>query len=165
MSMGKIKYIIAKNNFFDIDLYPQGSFRNDFIDNGNGTITDRATDLMWQKSGSGKSLDNNRIKKYIKELNNRKFAGYSSWRLPTVDELASLINNTKVNGVFLDPLFDNKQYRCWTIDPYDYSYSAYEAAFIINFKTGNVDFSAWATWDAAYTKNVSNYVRAVCSVQ
>ncbi len=31
--------------------------RNDFVDNGDGTVTDRATGLMWTKRDSGKAMD------------------------------------------------------------------------------------------------------------
>ena len=31
--------------------------KNDFHDNGDGTITDRATGLMWQKADSGKGMN------------------------------------------------------------------------------------------------------------
>jgi adenylate cyclase len=47
-----IEQVLKKYNFFENDRNAIGSFKNDFVDNGDGTITDRATGLMWQKNGS-----------------------------------------------------------------------------------------------------------------
>ena len=65
--------------------------QNDYQDNGDGTVTDRATGLTWQQSGSQKMLEYEDAKKYVEGLNRDRFAGYTDWRLPTVDELASLL--------------------------------------------------------------------------
>jgi len=51
-----VKAMLAKYNFFDRTKHPGGAFVNDFVDNGNGTVTDRATGLMWQKDGSSDGM-------------------------------------------------------------------------------------------------------------
>jgi hypothetical protein len=56
----KINKMLAKCGFFDSFRNPRGSFVNDLIDNNDGTVTDKATGLMWQKSGSSTRLDNQR---------------------------------------------------------------------------------------------------------
>ena len=49
-----------------------------FIDNGDGTVTDTITGLMWQKSDGGEmTIENART--YCSTLT---LAGYSDWRLP-----------------------------------------------------------------------------------
>jgi len=56
--------------------------------NGDGTVTDLNTDLMWQQDpGSKKSYDG-----AVSELDNFHLAGYNDWRLPTIKELYSLID-------------------------------------------------------------------------
>lgn len=91
---------------------------NDFEDNGNRTITDHATGLMWQKSVSGRGYMCTEAETYILKLNSGKFAGYTDWRLPTVDELKSLITPKKITGNrFIDPIFDTPGW-CWSSDIY-----------------------------------------------
>lgn len=85
---------------------------NKYIDNGNGTITDSKTGLMWTKKDSytdlNKCLDWNASKNYVSGL---KTGGHSDWRMPSVDELKSLYDETKSNITFnngpvhLDPIF------------------------------------------------------------
>lgn len=47
-----IETVVKNYNFFDKELNEKGDFPNDFVDNGDGTITDRATGLMWEQKGS-----------------------------------------------------------------------------------------------------------------
>ncbi len=90
---------------------------NDFKDNEDGTITDHATGLMWQRSDSDKIMNYWDAKAYIDELNHKKFAGYSDWRLPTVDELKSLITkNKQSNNLYIYPIFNGGYLSFWTAD-------------------------------------------------
>ncbi|MCP4105652.1 MAG: DUF1566 domain-containing protein [Desulfobacteraceae bacterium] len=118
-----VRDIIRKHNFYSGTFFISGKkwqnilgdFRNDFTDNGNGTVTDAVTGLVWQKSGSSKDTFKN-AKSCIQGLNKKEFAGYSDWRLPTLEELASLLEEKEVNGLYIDPLFDRKQRNCWSSD-------------------------------------------------
>lgn len=90
---------------------------NEYEDNGNGTVTDHFTGLMWQQSGSKTYIAYEKIDKYIESLNDEGFAGFNDWRLPTVDELASLLEPAKQdNDLFIKPVFDRAQSWCWTTD-------------------------------------------------
>ena len=111
-----IRKSLKAHNFYDRDLNKHGSFVNNFVDSGGGTIPDRATGLMWEKGGSPTPRSLKRARSYVKKLNKDKFAGYSDWRLPTIEELASLLESQKTNGRHIDPLFDQKQARCWSSD-------------------------------------------------
>ncbi|MBW1695041.1 MAG: DUF1566 domain-containing protein, partial [Deltaproteobacteria bacterium] len=137
-SLGKIKYIIAKNNFFEKNLFPQGSFKNEFIKNSSGTITDKSTGLMWQKAGSLEMLPNKTAKSYIQQLNKDKFAGYSDWRLPTIEELASLLKNKNSGSLYIDSIFDKKQSRCWSIDERLWDNGDIMMAWIADFSSGEI---------------------------
>jgi formylglycine-generating enzyme required for sulfatase activity len=69
-----------------------------FTDNGNGTITDNYTGLMWQKFQSASTLTWEEALVYSKNLT---LAGKTDWRLPNVKELQSL-NDVKL----MKPSFD-----------------------------------------------------------
>lgn len=88
-----------------------------YIDNGDGSIIDKNTGLMWTKKDSyadlGRCLDWNASKDYVSNL---KIGGHSDWRLPTVDELKGIyeqsksntVSNTIINGKYiahLDKIF------------------------------------------------------------
>jgi hypothetical protein len=161
-----ITKMLVKYDFFDISRNPFGSFVNDLVDNNDGTVTDKATELMWEKNGSG-ILYTRRAKEYIEQLNRQRFAGHSDWRMPTVEELASLLAKRRTNGVHIAPVFDYKQTRCWTIDPCDPTASHLRGAWIIDFQNGEVSqaFFSWRGGRANYSKNHENYVKAVRSVK
>ncbi len=67
--------------------------RNDFHDNGDGTITDHATGLMWQKVDSGQGMDWGHALSYAANL---KLAGHTDWRLPNAKELQSIVDYTRI---------------------------------------------------------------------
>ena len=97
-------------------------------------MTDRATGLTWEKSGSPESLAYKGAKAYVDGLNRDRLAGHSDWRLPTVDELASLLEPEEKNGdLYIDPIFDEKQRWCWTSDQ-----RASGGAWGVRFFLGNV---------------------------
>ena len=90
---------------------------NEYTDNGDRTVLDHATGLMWQQSGSKEWLTYDDGKKYVEGLNMDRFAGYDDWRLPTIDELTSLLEpEKKDNGLYIDPIFDKNQWWCWSAD-------------------------------------------------
>lgn len=68
---------------------------------------------------------------YIKELNRQEFAGYSDWRLPTLEEAMSLMEREKKNGLYIDPVFERKQEWIWTADKESAS-----RAWVVSFDYG-----------------------------
>ena len=93
-----------------------GVSRNDFVNNGDGTILDRATGLMWQQAhrpAYGRWKD---AQAYMAQLNREWFAGYADWRLPTIEECCTLFTPTRENdGLFISPSFTNRMW-IWTAD-------------------------------------------------
>jgi ribosomal protein S18 len=53
-------------------------------------IADRATGLMWQKAGSHQGMPLAATGPYVDRLNAGKYAGFTGWRLPTLEEAMSL---------------------------------------------------------------------------
>ncbi len=81
--------------------------QNHFADNGNGTVTDLATGLMWQKADSGKGLNWQEALRYAETLS---VSGVVRWRLPSAKELQSLVDYTRspdtTDSAAIDPVFD-----------------------------------------------------------
>ena len=156
--------LLVKYNFFDSQLNPEGFFNNDFVDNGDGTITDRATGLMWERGGSETDRDKDRAVFYVDKLNKSRFAGYSNWRLPTLEELASLLNKDKKNGVHIHPMFESKQKHCWTSD---LGTDTRQVVWIVDFAEGktNEAFIVSTATLQHYSRFATNYVRAVRSIK
>jgi len=84
--------------------------QNDFADNGNGTITDSATDLMWSQDDSSEGLDWEEALAWVAEKNAENHLGYSDWRLPNAKELQSIVDYSRspetTGSAAIDPLFN-----------------------------------------------------------
>lgn len=63
--------------------------KNSFVDNGDGTISDLATGLMWQRADDGVARNWEESLEYCENLT---IAGFSDWRLPNAKELHSIVN-------------------------------------------------------------------------
>ncbi len=61
-----------------------------FTDNGDGTVTDNLTGLMWDQTGN--RFGTSTWAQALIDANGLPLAGYGDWRLPNVGELESLIN-------------------------------------------------------------------------
>jgi hypothetical protein len=72
-----VRTMLKKHDFFDSEWNPNGSFNNDFVDNGDGTVTDKATGLMWERIGSLGPLSHEDATRYIVSLKHKRFLGYS----------------------------------------------------------------------------------------
>jgi hypothetical protein len=85
----------------------------DYTDNGDGTVTDNVTGLMWEKlSRDGSIHDVNNIYTWVQGLDTKmdaldaaSFAGHTDWRLPNIREVQSLYtygggSEVQVAGVF-----------------------------------------------------------------
>ncbi|UZP66129.1 DUF1566 domain-containing protein [Desulfovibrio mangrovi] len=68
------------------------------LDKGDGTVLDAATGRMWQKLGSDYPLTWPEANDYVAWLNETAFAGHADWRLPTVDELATIMEEPPMLG-------------------------------------------------------------------
>ena len=83
---------------------------NNFVDNGDRTITDTATGLTWQQTDSIKTMDWPSALNYCESLT---FAGHSDWRLPNVKELQSIVDYSRSpetsNSAAIAPLFITTQ--------------------------------------------------------
>ncbi len=143
-----------------------------YTDNGDGTITDNVTGLMWEKLSDDGDVVHDKDLTYtwytaftnkIASLNaGGGFAGYTDWRLPNVMELESLRDFGRV-GPSVDPAFDSgctagcSVFTCsCTRSNFYWSSTTYENspdfAWGVYFGDGFVDEGG---------KSLTHYVRAV----
>lgn len=107
-----------------------------FKDLGNGTVLDGRTGLLWEKAGSERPVRFSEAQAHVERLNQEKFAGYSDWRVPRLEELQSLLIETGVEGLRLDPLFDRKVPACWSSTLYTVGAQRHHAG--LDFRDGTV---------------------------
>lgn len=89
---------------------------NDFQDNGDGTITDMETGLMWMQNDSGSfgvGDDGDGALTWEQALEwaeNLDFGGYDDWRLPNAKALQSIVDYTRspqtTDSPAIDPIFN-----------------------------------------------------------
>jgi len=95
--------------------------RNDFQDNGDGTVTDRATGLTWMRVDSGHlkagSGGDGRMnwEQALEWAEGLTYAGKSDWRLPNAKELQSIVDYGRcpdaTHSAAIDPVFSISSIR------------------------------------------------------
>ena len=132
-----------------------------YIDNGDGTISDPRNKLMWAKSDSyaefGYGITWYEAQDFCETVNEKKLAGYDDWRLCGFDEAKTLFSFSKSNRdkdgaeIHVDPMFESGGgHNTWTYDEKpDYHQYAQKFSYI----TGN------DTWE--HKDNEYSHVRLV----
>jgi hypothetical protein len=84
--------------------------QNNFTDNGDDTITDNATGLMWQKYDNAQAVSFDDAISYCESSTT---AGYSDWKLPDAKELQSIVDYTRspdtTSSAAIDEIFNATQ--------------------------------------------------------
>lgn len=120
MNSDDVKTMLIKKGFYDSVLNPSGGYLNKFQSkdiNGDKVVVDNAAGLMWYPLQSDKAMRYSNVQAWINEFNRKNYAGYNDWRVPTLEEVASLLEESKKsNGLSIEPVFSSKAYLIWTID-------------------------------------------------
>ncbi len=136
--------------------------KNRFIYNGDGTVSDTCTGLMWQQvtsdiNNDGDISEENDTVKWPEALQyceSLEFAGYDDWRLPNVIELRRIVHHG-LNQPSIEPIFQAESDDYWT--------STTQQVFTDGAWT--VAFYHGATYSSKkYGSYSSRYVRAVRTI-
>jgi serine/threonine protein kinase len=153
LSVNEIRVMILKGGFFERYYNKTGNFRNYYETrtiNNHKIIMDYATGLIWHQGGSAEDVDYQMALLWMKELNQQKYAGYTDWRLPTLEEAVSLLESSESKYyLYIDPLFSRVQKHIWTGDKVDDN-----KGWAIDFYSGDVNQVPF---------NYKSYVRPVRS--
>ena len=98
-----------------------------YVDNGDGTVTDTSTGLMWQQAGPSNEMNWEQALASCEELN---LGGYTDWRMPAKKELRSLVDFSRVGPAINTTYFPDtflSFYWSSTTDIFftDYAWGAY----------------------------------------
>jgi len=148
---GNMAYGYKASNRYVRAVWREISSSQDFIDHGNGTVTDTSTGLMWQKDGSTYM----NWEGAVSYCENLTLAGYNDWRLPNANELQSLVDYNRYNPSINTSYFPNTMsyssyWSSTTFDRYPHF------AWFVDFRSGRVDIGF-----PGITKFSSKQVRAV----
>jgi len=140
---------IYKSSYYYVRAVRGGQSNNNFIDNGNGTITDTSTGLMWQKATAPGTYTWEQALTYCENLT-LPAGGYSDWRLPNKNELQSIVDYSRYNPA-IDPTFfpGTVASDYWSSTTY---VNVTSSAFSVHVGTAGVH---------GRSKSASIYVRAV----
>ncbi len=123
---------------------PAGSF-DSLIINGDGTVTDSSTGLMWQQDTAPETYWEEALS-YSESLT---LAGYDDWRLPNQRELQSIVDYGTNNPAIDTEIFPYTNSSLWSSST-TAGYSSY--AWYVYFPSGYVHL---------HNKTLNRYVRCV----
>jgi hypothetical protein len=106
-----------------------------YVDNGDGSITDTATNLVWQQT----PYISKNWQDALSYCQNLELAGQTDWRLPNIRELQSIIDSSQYNPA-MNPAFNCLASQFWSSTTHSYNlYKNY--AWYVNFAYGDTDFT------------------------
>ena len=115
------------------------AFAQQCVDNGDGTVTDSGTGLMWQKA----TADEMNWQTAMSYASSLTLGGHSDWSLPSKDELQRLYHSP------CKSIMEVVSWHYWSTTTYAFHTSS---AWLVFFNGGNV---------VTRNKSYSYYVRAV----
>jgi len=139
-------YDKSKSNYARAVCGGQTGLLDHLVNNGDNTVTDTVTGLMWQQATDEKM----EWETAISHCEGLALAGYDDWRLPNQRELRSIADYSKTHPAINTTYFpDTLSSYYWSSTTYDI-FTGYE--WYVYFYYGDSGY---------YTKSYSYYVRAV----
>ncbi|MDQ1351968.1 MAG: Protein kinase [Acidobacteriota bacterium] len=142
-----VRTMVKKRGFFEKYYNSTGDFVNHYelhTINNQKVIIDYATGLMWHQSGSEQYMKYDKVQAWIQELNRQKYAGFSDWRLPTLEEVASLMESQESrDALYINAIFSKDQNHTWTSDMFDKNRAWAVDIFGGDFNPVDIDYDSF----------------------
>lgn len=155
-----VKSMIKKYKFFDANLNKTGAFKSYCgrkARNGEEVVIDYTTGLIWYNGDLKAEMNLKESEEWIEKLNSDKYGGYGDWRLPTLEEAASLLRKDKnKQGYHIHPIFSGSTSKILTKDQAPKKFLRREKFWVVCFESGNVEVSS---------KAGKYHIRPVCSLK
>jgi len=120
----------------------------------NKVWQDPDTNLVWQVDVEDKRYKWDNIQQSADKLNRENYGGYSDWKVPTKDELKTILTQEEYKGYYikeplLESIINSSSNRYWSSSTYEGSkYGAWR----VIFRNGSV---------GSNRKDINGYVRCV----
>lgn len=141
-------YILANGSCTNENTaIPFSTPSSDFTIYDNGTVTHNTTGLMWMRCSIGQTWQGERCTGVASDFTwqqaltqgGTNYAGYSDWRLPNKNELASIVELRCYNPSINNAIFpDTWGYGFWSSSP---NASNSYGAWSVHFSDGDVDYN------------------------
>jgi len=114
-------------------------------------VIDHKTGLMWSRDESKRS-DFDDADAHCRAL---RFGGFSDWRLPTLDELQTIVDRSRYSPAIDTNVFNTNAGWTWTSDEYKGNPDPSGSVWIVDFLYGDV---------GSYGRSSTAFARAVRAV-
>ena len=134
---GEISEMLAAKNIFEAQRNPGGDFPHRYEARNAGGVSlilDRSTNLVWTRQQNLVKMNVSKTISWIESLDHVRYGGIQGWRLPTIEEAASLLRRKPGDGKnFLDAVFGEDIKAVWTGDRFLES-----GSWIVDFQDGMI---------------------------
>lgn len=117
-----------------------------FTDNGNGTVTDKQTNLVWMRCALGQTWESSTCtgsaaaytwQQALQAAEGYTYGGSDKWRVPNVKELTSIIEGACFDPSINETIFPTTPLNAfWTSSP---NAGDYDYAWYVSFYDGGGD--------------------------
>ena len=156
-------YYVLVNSTEDNSYLPDAWFDSRYIDNGDGTVSDKETNLIWQRCPHGMSWQssNNTCSGSVQSRDwhsaltaaaSDSTGDHSDWRIPNIKELASIVRYTGNSSPYVNttifPASDvfNQYSYLWSSSPYTNGAGAEVHGYSLNSREHSTSISNTNTY-------------------
>jgi hypothetical protein len=120
LSSAKVDAMLVRLDYFERRRNPSGKgVAHRYAARAIGdavVVDDGATGLTWQKVASEDPMTFDKATAWVDDLNGRRWAGFTDWRLPTAEEAMSLMEPDPADDFHIARAFSRGGNFIWTAD-------------------------------------------------